>query len=371
MVSIKKIEANRQNAQKSSGPKTPQGKAKASQNAVTHGLTSQRPVLAIEDKDEFDAFANEILVWLDPQNPIETLLARRVAILSWRMQRASVYETLVLDNLLNSNSGDEPDPDTHLGQVLAADFQNQQTLTKVQNYETKIERSMLRCLNTLKRIRDSKLLTYSKITDYVRGGDEMPEPYFQDKNAEPKFPDHLENRMSCRKPKQKKQNEPNVDDASSVALLQNNSPLCSPVPYAAEKNPQNEPISREGVLNSDIPQASDSSTNSELRTTNFCQNEPISEIENRKSEMENPPTSPIGNDFEFYPRWANVVLNEVGYSEKARRKMTKVEREEAADRVLMDLKDPKQYLFDRALIFYPNQKNQNEPKSCDKLPLML
>ena len=315
MVSIKKIEANRQNAQKSSGPKTPQGKAKASQNAVTHGLTSQRPVLAIEDKDEFDAFANEILVWLDPQNPIETLLARRVAILSWRMQRASVYETLVLDNLLNSNSGDEPDPDTHLGQVLAADFQNQQTLTKVQNYETKIERSMLRCLNTLKRIRDSKLLTYSKITDYLRGGDEMPEPYFQDKNAEPKFPDHLENRMSCRKPKQKKQNEPIFCHSER------------------SEEPDNSPAAGDSInLQSTIDNLQ-------------SQNEPISE----------------DNNFEFYHRWSTTVLNDVGYSEKARKKMTQVEREEAADRVLLCMKDPKQYLLDRNLIFYPNPKNQNEP----------
>jgi hypothetical protein len=79
MVSIKRIEANRQNAQKSTGPKTPQGKAKSAQNAVTHGLTSQRPVLTVEDKDEFDVHANEILVWLDPQDPIETILSRRVA----------------------------------------------------------------------------------------------------------------------------------------------------------------------------------------------------------------------------------------------------------------------------------------------------
>jgi hypothetical protein len=47
-----------------------------------------------------------------------------------------------------------------------------------------------------------------------------------------------------------------------------------------------------------------------------------------------------------------VVLNDVGYSEKARSKMTQAEREEAADRVLMDMKDPEQYLKDRNLIEY-------------------
>ncbi len=190
MVSIKRLEANRLNAQKSTGPKTPKGKAKAAQNAVSHGLTASRPVLSIEDKDEFDCFANDILVWLDPQNPIETLLARRIAILSWRLQRAAVYETLVLDNLLQ-NQPESADADDNPGKILTADFQNQQTLTKVQNYETRLERSMLRCLNTLRRIRDSKLMTYSRIQDYLYGAEDLPKPYFKDEQNEPKFPDHI------------------------------------------------------------------------------------------------------------------------------------------------------------------------------------
>ena len=39
-VSQKRLDANRRNAQKSTGPRTPEGKAKASANAATHGLSS-------------------------------------------------------------------------------------------------------------------------------------------------------------------------------------------------------------------------------------------------------------------------------------------------------------------------------------------
>ncbi len=54
-TSLRKLQANRANAQKSTGAKTPEGKAASAQNRTTHGLLGQFRVLPGEHQDRFDA----------------------------------------------------------------------------------------------------------------------------------------------------------------------------------------------------------------------------------------------------------------------------------------------------------------------------
>ena len=53
MSSKRKSAANRRNAQNSTGPKTPEGKAASAQNATSHGLSSSFTVLPHEDHDAY------------------------------------------------------------------------------------------------------------------------------------------------------------------------------------------------------------------------------------------------------------------------------------------------------------------------------
>ena len=53
MTSQKQIEANRRNAQKSSGPKTIQGRSISRMNALKHGLLAEQVVVPGEDFEEF------------------------------------------------------------------------------------------------------------------------------------------------------------------------------------------------------------------------------------------------------------------------------------------------------------------------------
>jgi hypothetical protein len=63
------ILANRRNAQKSTGPRTPQGKAAVSQNAVKLGLFAERDVISSESQADFNLYRNQLLDELDPASP--------------------------------------------------------------------------------------------------------------------------------------------------------------------------------------------------------------------------------------------------------------------------------------------------------------
>jgi hypothetical protein len=85
----RRIEANRRNARlHSTGPRTRQGKARSSLNAVTHGLTAKTVILPGEDPVEHQ---QRLIAWaasLQPCNTYESELVREAVDLSWRLDRA-------------------------------------------------------------------------------------------------------------------------------------------------------------------------------------------------------------------------------------------------------------------------------------------
>ena len=92
MSSDKQIEANRLNAQRSTGPRTPAGKARVSWNALKHGLTGRDVVLPNENPDDFESFRAGILTSLDPQGELEGALAEKIVVDLWRLRRVPIFE---------------------------------------------------------------------------------------------------------------------------------------------------------------------------------------------------------------------------------------------------------------------------------------
>jgi hypothetical protein len=82
--------ANRRNAAKSTGPRSPRGKAIARLNSIRHGIHASLPVLAPgERRSTWDKFAAAILRDLRPLGALETLWAGRIALLQWRLLRCT------------------------------------------------------------------------------------------------------------------------------------------------------------------------------------------------------------------------------------------------------------------------------------------
>ena len=98
MVSEKQLTANRLNAVKSTGPRTPQGKAKSSQNATKHCLLSKNVVLSTESRRQFNAFRRDMFEALAPEGTLEVLLADRVVVSAWQLQRAIQAKTENLED---------------------------------------------------------------------------------------------------------------------------------------------------------------------------------------------------------------------------------------------------------------------------------
>jgi hypothetical protein len=93
-----RAEASRKNGAKSRGPKSEEGKACSARNALKHGLRSQKyVVLPHEDGAEFAALEAALIEELAPVGALQAVLARRVAVATWRLARADRLEVEVLE----------------------------------------------------------------------------------------------------------------------------------------------------------------------------------------------------------------------------------------------------------------------------------
>jgi hypothetical protein len=75
------------------GPKTPEGRLAVRLNASTHGILSPQPIVtAYEKPEEWESHRAAIVDSLSPEGGMEQVLAERVALMSWRLNRVTLYE---------------------------------------------------------------------------------------------------------------------------------------------------------------------------------------------------------------------------------------------------------------------------------------
>jgi len=92
MATLKQFEANRRNSQKSTGPKTPEGKSAVSMNALRHGLRARTVVLPGEDPTEFHQLCDDLEIEWHPQSRTEQFYVEQMAVSQWKLTRMEVVE---------------------------------------------------------------------------------------------------------------------------------------------------------------------------------------------------------------------------------------------------------------------------------------
>ncbi len=172
MTTQAQIEANRKNAQKSTGPKSRQGKDTVSQNAVKHGLCANRHVIRSESQEEFDEFRQNMIADLEPVGAMEKMISDRIVSLSWRLKRAEQFQNLAIESLIefNLNDGwyrgnsarreaDKGNLELIIGFAINRDFEEGRTLDLLLMYERRIESSLYKAsaeLRKMQRLRKNK-----------------------------------------------------------------------------------------------------------------------------------------------------------------------------------------------------------------------
>ncbi len=141
MSTEKQIAANRRNSLRSTGPRTPIGRAKASQNAMKYGLSAKTLVIFDECEDDFEAFVAEIFAARNPVGAEEEELARNIAMGYWRFRRA-----LRAEAALFNSAGCHDVGVFHCNVLEMANFNRHKSATfrEIQSMSSQLERMQAR-----------------------------------------------------------------------------------------------------------------------------------------------------------------------------------------------------------------------------------
>jgi hypothetical protein len=113
MATDKQIAANHTNAQRSTGPRTPEGKAAVRLNALQHGLLARDIFVDTgdgrEDEADYAALVEELRQDLQPHGRLELMLVEKIAAAYWRLRRAAREEASTLRRRLDKLDAGELD----------------------------------------------------------------------------------------------------------------------------------------------------------------------------------------------------------------------------------------------------------------------
>ena len=122
---------------KSTGPKTPEGKAAVSMNALRHGLRARTVVLPGENREEFNQLCDDLEVEWRPQSRTEQFYVEQMAVSQWKLTRMEVGEAAIFED-------------------AAASTTKIPLLDRLWQAECRLERSYARAQRELERLQASR-----------------------------------------------------------------------------------------------------------------------------------------------------------------------------------------------------------------------
>ncbi|HZQ53194.1 MAG TPA: hypothetical protein VFB14_13410 [Bryobacteraceae bacterium] len=155
-ISEAKLAANRSNAEKSTGPKSEEGKARSSRNSFKHGLYSKQLVLPGEDPAELNQLKADLFAEHQPINTTEELLVSEMAEQYWRIRRFRQHE---------AKAWETPDTDRCL-----------KLLSQIQRLMSAAERGFHKALSALRQLQKARgfVPTNSAPTDSPASPERLP-----------------------------------------------------------------------------------------------------------------------------------------------------------------------------------------------------
>lgn len=155
-VSLKRLAANRRNARKSTGPRTPEGKARSSQNAITHGMFCVDILVEGESRRDYHCYRHEMIRRLDPSDALELQFADQIIQTGWKLKRIQGTEQVIFAARRKELQRERPEQSFCPGYVLGDLLWNSQDFGRIQIYEQRLLNVMNRATNQLRQLKKDK-----------------------------------------------------------------------------------------------------------------------------------------------------------------------------------------------------------------------
>src|SRR5471030_1209245 len=151
MATLSQIEANRRNAQQSTGPRTPEGKAASSMNAFKTGIDAESSVIPGEDAAALAALTERFYHDCQPQTAIESALVDNIIRAAWRLRRFDRIDAEILIYVMEDTN--YPSPNAPIGMAFHQSSSTQSRLQRRINDTSRLQREAIKDLQRLQAAR--------------------------------------------------------------------------------------------------------------------------------------------------------------------------------------------------------------------------